>query len=185
MRIFGQKINLKRMVKQVARSPVAGIIPGGSYLQTASSLMGPSRAARAKSPSRMTPMQQFGGMPTTISYGGTGPIISEGPGPVGPGGVLAMGSLPTVGGAFGTMARRVNWGRIWQAVKVLGVGAVATALNMEVGQLAAELLKHPKKTRRRGITARQLNSARRVNRVVCGWAKQLQTTSPARRRTCK
>lgn len=89
----------------------------------------------------------------------------------------AMGSAPMV--ARGLQV--VQWPKIWRAVKVLGVAAVAGALQMEVGELATHLLQHPPRRRKRGITARQLSSARRVNRIVCNWHKQL-TASPKRSR---
>jgi len=98
--------------------------------------------------------------------------------------VGSMGSLPAIGRAAGALGARVNWARIWTAVKVIGIGAVASALNMEVGQLAAELLAHPKKHRRKGITARQLSSARRVNRIVGHWNKQLHASAPRRTKRC-
>lgn len=86
-------------------------------------------------------------------------------------------------------ASKINWARIWRAVKLLGVTAVASSMAMEEGELAAELLKHPHRRRRKGITGRQLASARRVNRVVTGWSRSLSGTvahrAPPRRKSCK
>lgn len=85
-------------------------------------------------------------------------------------------------------ASKINWARIWRAVKLLGVSAVAASMAMDEGELAAELLRHPQRRRKKGITGRQLSSARRVNRVVIGWAKSLSSSAPSRRltpRKCK
>jgi len=95
----------------------------------------------------------------------------------------SMGSLPAVAG-MGTMAAKINWLRVWRAVKILGIGAVAAAMQVDVGELAAQLLQHPPRRRRKGITGRQLAQARRVNRIVCNWHKQLTGTS-YRRKSCK
>jgi hypothetical protein len=168
-----------RISGEIGKSPLAGIVPGGQYLQMASQL----GAGKTKSRKPQTAMQQFGGsMPTLAAYGGTGPIIGEGPyrGP-GVGGGMTIGA----GTAITTIGRNFPYKRVWAAVKSIGLTAVASALGMGASELAQILLMKQPKRRRRGITARQLASARRVNRVVCGWAKQLQTNAPARRRTCK
>jgi len=107
--------------------------------------------------------------------------------------------MPSAGGRIGTITRggvrssrtitlpsgsRVNATKIWRAVRDLGPEAVALSLGLSANEMATWLLEHPAKSgRRRGITARQLQSARRVNRVVCGWAKTLQG-SPIRKRKC-
>lgn len=176
---FGK--SLRKLGKAIGQAgPLASLIPGGSMITMAAGLV-PAPRARASAPP--TPMSNFGGVTpgrfqsTAVPDWQPYPTASAGGG----GMMTTMGSMPSIFGA----AKRVNWGRIWNAVKVLGIGATAAALNVEVGQLAAELLKHPKKYRKRGVTARQLNNARRVNRIVCGWAKQLQSTAPARRGRCK
>lgn len=91
-------------------------------------------------------------------------------------------------GAMVQYAAKVNWARIWRAVKLLGITAVASSMAMDEGELAGELLKHPVKRKKKGITGRQLTSARRVNRVVTGWAKSLSGSATSRRspaRKCK
>jgi len=95
--------------------------------------------------------------------------------------MAGMGSLP----AMGNMAAKINWPRVWRAVKVLGIGAVAAAMQVDVGELAAQLLQHPPRRRRKGITGRQLAQARRVNRIVCNWHKQLTGGTTYRRKSCK
>lgn len=99
---------------------------------------------------------------------------------------MAGGSMVIAGAQ--AMAK-VNWAKIWRAVKLLGVTAVAGSMAMEEGELAAELLKHPHRRRRKGITGRQLASARRVNRVVTNWSHSLSGAprhrAPARKKACK
>jgi hypothetical protein len=161
---------VKRAGKVVAKAgPLASFIPGGALITQASqyaSLIptGSRKSAAPAAPAFAMPAIQ------PAAYQG---VSSRLPAP------RTMGSVPVIAG----MAR-ANWGRIWRAVKVLGIGAVATALNVEVGTLAAQLIAHPAKRRRKGITARQLTNARRVNRVVCGWAKQLQQSPTRRTKRC-
>jgi len=80
---------------------------------------------------------------------------------------------------------KVNWPLAWRAVKAgLGVSAVAAAVGMDEDTFVSELAQNvPRTKRRRGITARQLANARRVNRIVCNWHKQL--TAAPRARRCK
>lgn len=85
-------------------------------------------------------------------------------------------------------ATKVNWPKIWRAVKALGISAVATSMMVEEGELAAQLLSNPVRRRKKGITGRQLANARRVNRVVTGWARSLQGAAPRaprRAKSCK
>ena len=85
----------------------------------------------------------------------------------------------------GQAAMKVNWAKIWRAVKMLGVAAVATSMQMDEGSLAAQLLDHPVRRRKKGISGRQLAQARRVNRVVMNWHKSLQSSAPRAPRTTK
>jgi len=85
----------------------------------------------------------------------------------------------------GQAAMKVNWPKIWRAVKMLGIAAVATSMQIDEGSLAAQLLSHPVKRRKKGITGRQLASARRVNRIVVNWHKSLQSSAPRAPRSYK
>lgn len=58
-------------------------------------------------------------------------------------------------------------------VQTIGLSAVANALNLSEGEVAALLLKNFPR-RGKGITAAQLRNAKRVNRTIMGMAKQLQ-----------
>lgn len=58
-------------------------------------------------------------------------------------------------------------------VQTIGLPAVANALNLSEGEVAALLLKNFPR-RGKGITAAQLRNAKRVNRTIMGMAKQLQ-----------
>jgi len=58
-------------------------------------------------------------------------------------------------------------------VQTIGLPAVAMALNLSEGEVAALLLKNFPR-RGKGITAAQLRNAKRVNRTIMGMAKQLQ-----------
>jgi hypothetical protein len=58
-------------------------------------------------------------------------------------------------------------------VQTIGLPAVADALNLSEGEVAALLLKNFPR-RGKGITAAQLRNAKRVNRTIMGMAKQLQ-----------
>jgi hypothetical protein len=58
-------------------------------------------------------------------------------------------------------------------VQTIGLQAVADALNLSEGEVAALLLKNFPR-RGKGITAAQLRNAKRVNRTIMGMAKQLQ-----------
>jgi len=121
-----------------------------------------------------------GGAPLSLDGGMSMTAISRG------GGMAGMGALPAVGAGALQIGKRVNWPRLWNAVKVLGIGAVATALNVEVGTLAAQLIAHPRKRRRKGLTAANLRNARRTNRIILNWSKQLHLSPRAApRRTCK
>jgi len=58
-------------------------------------------------------------------------------------------------------------------VQTIGLSAVANALSLSEGEVAALLLKNFPR-RGKGITAAQLRNAKRVNRTIMGMAKQLQ-----------
>lgn len=91
------------------------------------------------------------------------------------------GMVPYAGPAFAAGVK-VNWGKIWRAVKVLGVSAVADSMFITEGELAAELLKRPQRRKKKGITGRQLSQARRVNRIVTNWHKSLTSCAPRKRK---
>ena len=99
-----------------------------------------------------------------------------------------MAGMIPYGGPIFAAGLKVNWAKIWRAVKLLGITAVSTSMAITEGQLAAELLKHPHRRRKKGITGRQLASARRVNRVVTNWHKSLTVShprAPRRSKSCK
>ena len=81
-------------------------------------------------------------------------------------------ALPALIG-IGVRGAVMTWPKVWRAVKLLGLAATASALSMDEGELAGQLLSRQPRRRRRGITANQLNSARRVNRIVGNWHNQL------------
>jgi len=181
---------LKRLIRRGATlAGKAALVtyggPAGATLASQIKTPKASRAARAMPARAMPGGASMGYSAPVSSYGDTAAIPDWGPAPTGGGmGMTTMGSLPAIGGALG---RRVNWARLWNAVKVLGIGAVATALNMEVGHLAQMLLAHPKKRRRKGLTAANLRNARRTNRIILNWSKQLHLTShraPPRAKRC-
>lgn len=91
------------------------------------------------------------------------------------------GMVPYAGPAFAAGVK-VNWSRIWRAVKVLGVSAVADSMFITEGELAAELLKRPQRRKKKGITGRQLSQARRVNRIVTNWHSMLTCSPRARKK---
>jgi len=63
--------------------------------------------------------------------------------------------------------------RLKVMVQTIGLQAVADALGLSEGEVAALLLKNFPR-RGKGITAAQLRNAKRVNRTIMGMAKQLQ-----------
>lgn len=76
-------------------------------------------------------------------------------------------SLPRAIGSLRTVAGKVPWARLWPAVRVMGLPAVATALGIGADLLAQGLLtRGMKRHRRRGISARDVRTTRRVVRFV-------------------
>ena len=73
--------------------------------------------------------------------------------------------------------------RLKVMVQTIGLPAVADALGLSEGEVAALLLKNFPR-RGKGISAAQLRNAKRVNRTIMGMAKQLQDAckSPVTRR---
>ena len=79
---------------------------------------------------------------------------------------------------------RKQQSRLKIMVQTIGLSAVADALNLSEGEVAALLLKNFPR-RGKGISAAQLRNAKRVNRTIMGMAKQLQDackTTTTRRR---
>lgn len=136
--------------------------PAAAFADTYASALGSLQKSTIKTkPASMSSLSLSGAARRGIGALPSAGVIPRLPGPAG--GVVLAGQLMS----------RINWSKIWRAVKVLGLEAVAVALGMETAELASELIKRQPRKRRRGITARQLANARRVNRIIHNWDRKL------------
>lgn len=194
---------LKKSVSKVVRSPIMDAIPGGSQIRSLKlgieSSKDQARYAKALAKSQPNPIpiyQQgdpmaFRGVGTTAFGGGIGGAALGG-----------MSALPGIGGAIvraGAGILRTTTGKISSVVlasgqkisrkkaasfiKRFGFEAGAAALGItaiEAAQLLLDDAQTPR--RRRGLTYKQIQSARRTACMVSKMARDLNV-KPAPRRT--
>lgn len=112
--------------------------------------------------------------------GGATPLLRQGIGAT-TGGIGMLGSIVP---AIGTAVGRVTATRAWSLVRRHGLAAVATALGIGATELAQWLMANPpRRRRRRGISARDVRTTKRVVGFVCRVSDQLRSIK-GRKRIC-
>lgn len=106
-----------------------------------------------------------------LGLGGATPLLAQGIGAQ-TGGIGMIGSLVP---ALTTAVGRITATRAWALVRRNGLGAVATALGIGAAELASWLMANPpRRRRRRGISARDVRTTKRVVGFVCKVNDQLR-----------
>lgn len=171
-------MSLRRLFRRVeqavrpvvkAAAPVLSVLPGAgpvvSTVRTAAQLASAARAARPAAQS----------MPSPLAYEQAVASVSPLGGPMS----IALPALPAIGGAIATGARMIGRGARRYGPAAVGAAGTAAVLYDAAGRPVQAVRR---KTRSRGITARELKSFTRVTSILNKYCK---TPPPMKRRTSR
>ncbi len=183
---FKLKTLIKRGVQAAALYSTGGLsaVASGAGASALKSISSGTAGYSPRASARAAPMQVAalpGGADMSTSMSGLPQTIVRGAGAVTRMGGRALKGFTDAAGKFVSRKKAAS------IAKTIGIEAAATYLGISVYDLATAVVE-TKTHRRRGVSARQLANARRVNRTISKMYHSLCHASahraPARRKSC-